>query len=105
MDDEGGVGGAATQATVIVNNVPPTHVDGGGPYYGLVGQPVHLTSQQTTVKRYAVFLPIVIRRAIGSLRRLNTGLHVPSNRSETGVLHSPRILTSTRLRRRPSNSP
>ncbi len=115
------------QATVAVNNVPPTHVDGGGPYYGLVGQPVllhstaacapgdtctyawdldddgsyetlgqdvsftqytvnvytvglrvadddgayatdangkikvHLTSQQTTVKRYTIFLPIVIR--------------------------------------------
>lgn len=85
------------QATAAVNNVPPTHVDGGGPYYGLVGQPVllhgaaacapgdtctyawdldndgafatdangktkvHLTSQQTTVKRYTLFLPIVIR--------------------------------------------
>ena len=127
MDDEGGVSGAATQVTVAVNDVPPTHVDGGGPYYGLVGQPVllhgtaacapgdtctyawdldtdgsyetvgqdvsftqytvnvytvglqvtdddgscatdaggrikvHLTTQQTTVKPYTGFLPIVIR--------------------------------------------
>jgi hypothetical protein len=127
MDDEGGVGSPAAQATVVVNNVPPTQVDGGGPYYGLVDQPVllhgvaacapgdtctyawdldndgsyetpgqdvsftqytvnvytvglrvtdddgtfgtdangrikvYLTSQQTTVKRYSTFLPIVIR--------------------------------------------